>query len=55
MLAALRLLGAAVVAARRRRAMLQVLHGLDDRMLRDIGLMRGEIEPGVRDLPARWR
>jgi hypothetical protein len=54
-LAALRRIGTAVVAARRRHAMLQVLHGLDDRMLRDIGLMRGEIGSGVRDLPARWR
>ncbi len=38
----------------RRRATARVLHGLEDRTLRDIGLTRSEIDSIVRD-PARER
>lgn len=47
--------GEALVAAKRRRATLEILHGLDDRMLQDIGLLRGQIGASISDLPARWR
>ena len=38
----------------RRRATARLLHGLEDRTLKDIGLTRGEIDSIVRD-PARER
>jgi len=38
----------------RQRATARVLHGLEDRMLKDIGLMRSEIDSIVRD-PDRER
>lgn len=51
----LRRIGEALAGARWRRATLEALHGLDDFMLRDIGLVRGQIERSVRDLPSRRR
>jgi uncharacterized protein YjiS (DUF1127 family) len=36
-------------AQRRLRSAVRELHRLDDRMLRDIGVTRGEIESAVRD------
>ena len=38
-----RVLAGAVAARRRRRAMLRALQGLDDRLLRDIGLTRADV------------
>jgi uncharacterized protein YjiS (DUF1127 family) len=43
-----------LAAKRRLRSAVRDLHRLDDRMLADIGVTRGEIESAVRDgLPAR--
>jgi len=43
-----------LAAKRRLRSAVRQLHRLDDRMLADIGVTRGEIESAVRDgLPAR--
>lgn len=51
----LRAIGAKVMAARRRQAAVHLLRHLDDRMLKDVGISRGEIEAAVHGDPGRRR
>ncbi len=51
----LRAAGARIMEARRRKAAVHMLRHLDDRMLSDIGLSRGEIESAVNGEPAGRR